>query len=391
MKIVQINQFSYKAAGNIMMNLHKSMLAQGIDSYVVWGRGREPIGNREYKMTNSLDVAIHGVYSRFSDRTGFASSTVTRRLVAWLSKIKPDIIHLHCIHGYYLNIKILFDYIRQNNIRVVWTQHDCWTFTGHCAYFDAVGCEKWKTGCFDCPQLNTYPKAFVDNSKKNWLEKKSFFSGLNIQIVTPCEWLKKKIEQSFLGCYPIKVIYNGIDLSKFKKIDSEDTKKRLGLLGKDVILGVASEWTERKGMKDFIALDNMIDHSKYQILLVGVTKKQQRDLPSTIRSIERTENVQELVKIYSTASVFFNPTYEDNFPTTNLEAIACGTPVVTYRTGGSPESVEKTGCGFVVEKGDLRMSLEKIVQSQNDIFSFEKRNLFSIDCMMAKYGEIYVS
>ncbi|MDY6388251.1 MAG: glycosyltransferase [Fibrobacter sp.] len=374
-----------------MMNLHKSMLAQGIDSYVVWGRGREPIGNREYKMTNSLDVAIHGVYSRFSDRTGFASSTVTRRLVAWLSKIKPDIIHLHCIHGYYLNIKILFDYIRQNNIRVVWTQHDCWTFTGHCAYFDAVGCEKWKTGCFDCPQLNTYPKAFVDNSKKNWLEKKSFFSGLNIQIVTPCEWLKKKIEQSFLGCYPIKVIYNGIDLSKFKKIDSEDTKKRLGLLGKDVILGVASEWTERKGMKDFIALDNMIDHSKYQILLVGVTKKQQRDLPSTIRSIERTENVQELVKIYSTASVFFNPTYEDNFPTTNLEAIACGTPVVTYRTGGSPESVEKTGCGFVVEKGDLRMSLEKIVQSQNDIFSFEKRNLFSIDCMMAKYGEIYVS
>ena len=374
-----------------MMNLHKSMLAQGIDSYVVWGRGREPIGNREYKMTNSLDVAIHGVYSRFSDRTGFASSTVTRRLVAWLSKIKPDIIHLHCIHGYYLNIKILFDYIRQNNIRVVWTQHDCWTFTGHCAYFDAVGCEKWKTGCFDCPQLNTYPKAFVDNSKKNWLEKKSFFSGLNIQIVTPCKWLKKKIEQSFLGCYPIKVIYNGIDLSKFKKIDSEDTKKRLGLLGKDVILGVASEWTERKGMKDFIALDNMIDHSKYQILLVGVTKKQQRNLPSTIRSIERTENVQELVKIYSMASVFFNPTYEDNFPTTNLEAIACGTPVVTYRTGGSPESVEKTGCGFVVEKGDLRMSLEKIVQSQNDIFSFEKRNLFSIDCMMAKYGEIYVS
>ena len=391
MKIVQINQFSYKAAGNIMMNLHRSMLAQGLDSYVVWGRGREPVGNREYKMTNSLDVVIHGVYSRLFDRTGFASSGATRGLIAWLSNIKPDIIHLHCIHGYYLNIKILFDYIRQNNIRVIWTQHDCWAFTGHCAYFDAAGCEKWKKGCFDCPQLNTYPKAFTDNSKKNWLDKKALFCGLNIQIVTPCEWLKEKIEQSFLGCYPIEVVYNGVDLDKFRKIDFDDVRMRLGLLRKKVILGVASEWTERKGLKDFVMLDNMIDHSEYQILLVGVTKKQQSELPETIRSIERTENIQELAMIYSKASVFFNPTYEDNFPTTNLEAIACGTPVITYRTGGSPESVKKTGCGFVVEKGDLNTSLEKIVQVQNETFPFEKREMFSVDAMMAEYGKMYVS
>jgi len=391
MKVVQINHFSYKAAGNIMMNLHKSMLALGIDSYVVWGRGRDAVGNHEYKMTTPFDVAIHRVYSCFFDRAGFASSKVTQKLVAWLSDIKPDVIHLHCIHGYYLNIRILFDYIRKNNIRVIWTQHDCWAFTGHCAYFDAVKCEKWETGCFDCSQSNTYPKAFIDNSKKNWFDKKKLFSGLNIQIVTPCEWLKKKIEQSFLQCYPVKVIYNGIDLDKFKKTDFEDERKRLGLFGKKVILGVASEWTERKGMKDFIALDNMIDHSKYQVLLVGVTKKQQKELPKTILSIERTENIQELVKIYSMASVFFNPTYEDNFPTTNLESIACGTPVITYRTGGSLESVEKTGCGFVVEKGDLKMSLEKIMQTQIETFSFGKRDMFSVDAMMEKYGEMYVS
>ena len=169
MKVVQINSFSYKATGNIMMNLHRAMLANGIDSYVVWGRGRKADGVREYKMTNSFDVVMHGVFSRLFDRTGFASVGATRKLVKKLERLKPDIIHLHCVHGYYINIKILFDYIRKNNIRVIWTQHDCWAFTGHCAYFDAVSCDKWKSGCYLCPQLNTYPKAFVDNSKRNWL------------------------------------------------------------------------------------------------------------------------------------------------------------------------------------------------------------------------------
>lgn len=389
MKVVQINQFSYKAAGNIMMNLHKSMTAQGVDSYVVWGRGRDAVGDHEYKMTSSLDVVFHGIYSRCFDRTAFASSKATEKLVAWLDNIKPNIIHLHCLHGYYLNIQILFDYIRKEKIRVIWTQHDCWAFTGHCAYFDAVKCEKWKIGCFACPQLNTYPKAFIDNSKKNWLDKRKIFSGLDIQIVTPCEWLKEKIQHSFLGQYPISVVYNGVDLNVFKKVEYDDVEQKLGIDGKTVILGVASEWTERKGLKDFIALDKMIDHSVYQILLVGVTEKQQKMLPKSILSIKRTENIQALVKIYSMATIFFNPTYEDNFPTTNLEAIACETPVITYKTGGSPESVNKSGCGYVVEKGDVMSVYEKIKCIQNENFPFENRQIFSLEKMIAKYRTVY--
>ena len=390
MKIVQINSFSYKATGNIMMNLHRAMLAKGIDSYVVWGRGRRAEGVHEYKMTNSFDVAVHGVYSRLFDKTGFASTMATEKLVKRLESIKPDIIHLHCLHGYYINIKILFDYIRKNNIRVIWTQHDCWAFTGHCAYFDAVGCNKWKSGCSSCPQLITYPKAFVDNSKKNWLDKKNLFSGLNIHFVTPCYWLKEKMKYSFLGNYSIDVIHNGIDLNVFHHIDS-DYKSKINAREKNVILGVASEWTDRKGLKDFIALDKMIDHEKWQIFLVGLTEKQQRNLPSTILSIKRTENVQELVKIYSMATIFFNPTYEDNFPTTNLEAIACGTPVVTYKTGGSPESVNETGCGVVVEKGNVHTAFEQICLMSSRKFSFEKSSLFSVERMMIKYENLYIN
>ncbi|WP_405332233.1 glycosyltransferase [Fibrobacter sp.] len=390
MKVVQINQFSYKAAGNIMMNLHKSMTAQGIDSYVVWGRGREAAGNHEFKMSSFLDVSFHGIYSRCFDRAGFASSKATKKLIAWLDNIKPDIIHLHCLHGYYLNIQILFDYIRKEKIRLIWTQHDCWAFTGHCAYFDAIKCEKWKTGCFACPQLNTYPKAFIDNSKRNWLEKRNIFSGLNIQIVSPSKWLKQIIQQSFLGQYPINVIYNGIDLNVFKKVDSYDVRHELGLGEKKVILGVASEWTERKGLKDFIALDKIIDHSEYQILLVGVTEKQKKLLPKSILSINRTENVQILVKIYSLAKVFFNPTYEDNFPTTNLESIACETPVITYNTGGSPESINESGCGYVIEKGDVMSAYNKIMQYSKETFSFGNKQIFSVQTMMAKYGAMYV-
>ena len=389
MKIVQINQFSYKAAGNIMMNLHKSMLEKGIDSYVVWGRGRKAVGSHEYKMTNALDVAIHGIYSRCFDRTGFASSRATRKLIKWLDHIKPDVIHLHCLHGYYLNIKILFDYIRKENIRVIWTQHDCWAFTGHCAYFDAIKCEKWKTGCFACPQLNTYPKSFIDNSQKNWHDKKKILSGLNIQIVTPSKWLKEQIQQSFLRQYPISVIYNGIDLNVFKKVECDDIRQKLRLSGKNVILGVASEWTERKGLKDFVALDKIIDHSEYQILLVGVTEKQKKMLPKSILSINRTENIQTLVKIYSLAKVFFNPTYEEVLGMVNLEAIACGTPVITYKTGGSTECVCESECGCIVDKGDLVSAYEKIKFIQNENFPFENRQLFSVEKMIAKYMKMY--
>lgn len=388
MKVVQINTFSYKAAGNIMMNLHKAMLEKGIDSYVAWGRGRNAENDHEYYMNDDIGVKVHGVYTRITDKHGFASKRATVKLINWIDNIHPDIIHLHCIHGYYINIELLFNYIKKNNIKVIWTQHDCWAFTGHCAYFDAVGCDKWKTGCHDCEQLLTYPASKVmDNSKWNWEKKKELFTGLDITIVTPCKWLAELMKVSFLGAYPTEVIYNGIDTTVFKPTAS-DFKKKYGIEGKKIILGVAGEWTERKGLKDFVTLDQLIDHDKYQILVVGVNTNQQKSLPDTIISIGRTENVQELVEIYSDSTVYFNPTYEDNFPTTNLEALACGTPIITYDTGGSPEAVKDSLNGYVIKK----QGISRVLDCLNNSSFTRVGNLDSIfkkEYMINEYRRLY--
>lgn len=384
-KVVQISTFSYKAAGNIMMNLHRAMMKNGIDSYVVWGRGRKAENDHEYFMDDSWGVKLHGVYTRITDKTGFASTLSTRKLLNWLDEIEPDIIHLHCIHGYFINISLLFTYIKEKNIKVIWTQHDCWAFTGHCAYFDACGCEKWKTGCHDCEQLTTYPASrLMDNSKWNWKTKKELFTGANVTVVTPCEWLSKLVEISFLREYPIRVIYNGIDTNVFKPTKSY-FKKKNEIEAKKMILGVASEWTERKGLRDFIELDEMLDKKEYVIVLVGVSKKQVENLPKDIIALNRTNNIKELVELYSAADVYFNPTYEDNFPTTNLEATACGTPVITYDTGGSPESVDPRA---VVQKGNLNR-VKDIICSELQIFKPRLRDEMKVESMVAEYIQLY--
>ena len=384
-KVVQISTFSYKAAGNIMMNLHRAMMKNGIDSYVVWGRGRKAENDHEYFMDDSWGVKLHGVYTRITDKTGFASTLSTRKLLNWLDEIEPDIIHLHCIHGYFINISLLFTYIKEKNIKVIWTQHDCWAFTGHCAYFDACGCEKWKTGCHDCEQLTTYPASrLMDNSKWNWKTKKELFTGANVTVVTPCEWLSELVKISFLREYPIRVIYNGIDTNVFKPTKSY-FKKKNEIEAKKMILGVASEWTERKGLRDFIELDEMLDKKEYVIVLVGVSKKQVEKLPKDIIALNRTNNIKELVEIYSAADVYFNPTYEDNFPTTNLEATACGTPVITYDTGGSPESVDPRA---VVQKGNLNR-VKDIICSELQIFKPRLRDEMKVESMVAEYIQLY--
>ena len=387
MKVLQVNTFSYKAAGNIMMNLHKAMKENGIDSYVAWGRGRKAQNNHEFYMNDELGVKLHGVYTRISDKHGFGSRTSTKKLLRWIDSIDPDIIHLHCIHGYYINIELLFKYIREKQKKVIWTQHDCWAFTGHCAYFDAAGCEKWKTGCHNCKQLKTYPASRIcDRSKWNWYKKKELFTGLDITIVAPCEWLGNLMKDSFLNEYSIRVIYNGIDTSVFTPTSS-NFKIKHGIEDKNIILGVASEWTERKGLKDFVKLNELIDKSKYVIVVVGVTKEQIEKLPLDVIAISRTENVNELVEIYSSAYVYFNPTYEDNFPTTNLEALACGTPVITYNTGGSPEAIKGKECGFVVKK-------ELPLNCLNEISMLNKKRislngLFNKETMIDNYLMLY--
>ena len=390
MKIVHINTFPYKATGMIMMNVHKALLKNGQQSYVVWGRGRKPENNNEISIEDNIGIKYHGVYTRLTDKTGFASKRATKALLSELDRIKPDIVHLHNIHGYYVNIEMLFSFLKNKSIKVVWTLHDCWSFTGHCAYFDAVGCEKWKVGCNNCPQKNTYPSSILlDNSSWNWNKKKDLFTGADITLVTPSEWLKKLVKQSFLKDYPTIVINNGIDLSVFKPTTDEtyldNLRSKYGLDKRPIILGVASEWTKRKGLFDFVELSQTL--LEYQFVVVGLTEKQIKSIPKTLKGIKRTNNVQELVGLYSLATIFFNPTYEDNYPTTNLEAIACGTPVFTYDTGGSPESIVN-GFGKVISKQNFVSEVNDYINSNKIINSVNES--YSIDQMTDKYIELYL-
>ena len=304
------------------------------------------------------------------DRHGLGSKGATWRLIQNIDYVQPDIIQLHNIHGYYLNYPELFDYLSNLDVPVIWTLHDAWPFTGHCSFFDSDHCDRWKSGCYDCPQKTSYPSSFLlDSSKRNYEQKRRCFSSLrNLTLVPVSDWLNGLLGESFLKDIPRVCIHNGVDMDLFQPNDMQTSFHP----GKKVVLGVNSVWETRKGLSDFIALRSLLD-DQYVILLVGVNRKQKKHLPEGIIGIERTDNIQDLAAYYSRADVFVNPTYEDNFPTTNLEALACGTPVITYQTGGSPEAIDAT-CGVVVPVGDVRAladTVQQVCQDANSPFSSE--------------------
>ncbi|KAB7664454.1 glycosyltransferase [Plesiomonas shigelloides] len=354
MKFIQINTVcGIGSTGRITTDIHAALQAKGIESYIMYGRGEARACDSAIKISSQLDFYSHALQTRLLDNHGFCSTKATQQAIKALDELKPDIVHLHNIHGYYLNVELLFAYLKQQQkIKIIWTLHDCWPFTGHCSYFDFCGCEKWKMQCFSCPQKNTYPASNgLDNSENNYQRKKSAFTGVkNLTIVTPSQWLADLVKQSYLKDYPVHVVNNGIDLSVFQPRQSEFRFKH-NLVDKFLIMGAASVWSPRKGFDDFIALAKMLPDN-YRLVMVGLSPDKIKTLPGNIIGIHRTDNPTELAEIYSAADVFFNPTYEDNYPTVNLEAIACGTPVITYNTGGSPESVSPEH-GFVVAKGDV--------------------------------------
>ena len=387
MKVFQINTVcGVGSTGRIATDLYHVLAEEGHSCCVAYGRGTAPAGIDGYKIGSTLDVYAHTMCSRMTDGEGLYSSSATKRLVEKIEAYAPDIIHLHNIHGHYLNYPILFRFLKEYDRPVVWTLHDCWPFTGHCAYFDFIGCQLWQSGCHDCPQLSAYPKSYgMDHSRENFARKEQLFTGLRqLVLVTPSQWLADLVKKSFLGTYPVQVIHNGIDTTVFKPTPS-DFRERYGLQDKKIILGVASPWTARKGLQDFIKLSKMLSE-EWKIVLVGLSKKQLKTIPAAITGIERTNNVQELAQIYTAADVFFNPTYEDNYPTTNLEAIACGTPVITYDTGGSPESVGNEN-GAVVGKGNLNDAWSSLLHA----VGYKKP--FSADCRKydktQRFGDYY--
>ncbi len=371
MKVLMINSVcGVGSTGRICTDIADMLLSQGHECKIAYGRGEVPEKYRDIsvRIGSTFKVYCNVLKSRLFDNEGFNAVGATKKLVRWIKEYDPDVIHLHNIHGYYLNVKILFDYLKTSGKKIIWTLHDCWAFTGHCTHFQVPHCDKWRTECEKCIRVKDYPKALISHAKRNYKRKKQTFCGVpNLTIVTPSKWLAGVVEQSFLSEYQTVVINNGIDLSVFKPTES-DFRERFGLTDKKIILGVASVWEKRKGFNDFLELAKLIDDS-YRIVLVGVNDKQLKMLPSSVIGIKRTNNVKELAEIYTAADVLFNPTYEDNYPTVNLEAQACGTPVITYPTGGSVESVPSEN---VVKSKDIFLEKIKAIRDLDLFFAFNK-------------------
>ena len=361
--LLQLNcTANWGSTGKIAEQIGLKTKVAGWDCYMACGRSSNPSQLQVIKVGNKPTVLWHYAENRLLDNEGLASRWATRQLVKQIEAIKPDVIQLHNIHDHWLNYRILFEYLNATDIPVVWTFHDCWAFTGHCPHFVTVNCEKWKTGCFECPLNNS----LVDRSQRNFQLKKQLFSAnKNLHVVTVSQWLHDFVKQSFLGDKDVSVIHNGIDLNVFRPNGKKSN-------GKFQILGVSSVWHQSKGLYDFYKLRESLDVEQFDITLVGLKPEQIQQLPEGIKGIERTNSVQELAALYSQAHVLVNPTYADSFPTVNLEALACGTPVITYRTGGSPEAVDSK-TGVVIEQGD-------VTALANAIMQMREKPLSSVDC-----------
>ncbi len=391
MKVLMINSVcGIRSTGRICTDLAEILEQNGHTVKIAYGRENVLKQHEKYavKIGGSLSVKLHALKSRIFDSAGFGSTYATKKFIKWVREYDPDIIHLHNIHGYYLDIRVLMKYLKTSGKKIIWTLHDCWAFTGHCAHFSAVGCNKWKTKCYNCPQKQQYPKSSVlSNAKVNFEVKKKLFSNIpNLTIITPSVWLAQRVKESFLGEYPVYPIHNGIDLTVFKPTNST-LREKFGLEDKKIILGVASAWDKRKGLEDFCLLKKMLPE-EYKIVLVGLTAEQISALPNGILGIERTDGVKELAEWYSTADVFVNPSVEETMGLTTAEALACGTPAITYNKTAVPEVIDET-CGIVVDcKPELILeALKKLDFKENDCLMRAK--FFEKTKRYLEYLEIY--
>ncbi len=388
MKILMINSVcGIRSTGRICTDIASGLIEKGHSVKIAYARGEVPkeYTNILYKIGNKTDVYRQKALSLVFDSEGFGNKKATLRFIKWMDEYNPDIIHLHNIHGYYINMELLFEYLTKSKKRIIWTLHDCWGFTGHCAYFDSIDCKKWMSKCEKCKLKRAYPSSyFFDKSNKNFQTKKKLYNQIdNMIIVTPSQWLSDLARKSILEKYIIRTVYNGVDTSLFYPRESS-FRDRYNLQNKVIVLGVAAIWTERKGFSTFNRLAEKLGE-KYQVVLVGVQESQKKDVNGTIICIPSTNSVDELAEIYSAADVYVNPTYADNYPTTNIEAIACGTPVITYNTGGSPESACLFGTS--VNKGDEE-ALYKAICGY-DKFSAVKDINVDYHVMVEKYIDLY--
>ena len=396
MKVISINLCNYGSTGKIAYGISEKAKENNIDYYVAYPMRK--IGGQERE--NDIFItkkwvwnSLYCKFAKYTSLTGCYSHLHTFLFLRKLDEIKPDIMHLHNLHNSYINISMLFRYIKKNSIKVVWTLHDCWAFTGHCPYFTMVKCNKWKEECGNCAQLNIYPEITYDNTKWMLKKKKAWFSGVrNMIIVSPSRWLANLAEESFLNQYDIRVINNGIDLNMFKPIES-NFRQEHGIRDEEyMLLGVSFGWGKRKGLDVFVELADSLSE-KFKIVLVGTDELSEKNLPDNIITIRTTQNQKELAEIYTAADLFINPTREDNFPTVNIESLACGTPIVSFKTGGSTEIFDET-CGVSVDVNDVE-GLKRIIIDlcNNKPFSREqcinRAKMFDVKAKFTEYVDLY--
>ncbi|MBE6781147.1 MAG: glycosyltransferase [Ruminococcaceae bacterium] len=364
MKVLQINTVcGILSTGRICTDIAEVLEQHGHECKIAYGRMNVPEKYQKYaiKFGNSLTNKIDAGFSRILDNGGLNSKIPTLTLIKKIKDFGPDIIHLHNIHGSYINIKILFKFLKEYNKPVLWTLHDCWTYTGHCAHFTLIGCDKWKTRCFKCPRKRAYPKSlFLDRSTRNHKLKKKLFTSLdNVTIITPSQWLADVTKQSYMGKYDIYPIPNGVDLEVFKPTQG-DFRKKYGLENKKIILGVASAWSKSKGLDEFAALSKELGED-YKVVLVGIRDELAATLPKEVLTLPRTHSVEELAEIYTAADVFLNPSRQETMGLTTVEAMACGTPVVTSNCTAVPEVVDENS-GIVCENLEIETIKSAILE-----------------------------
>ncbi len=352
MKYLFINSVAgFGSTGRIAAEKCRELMKEGHECVLAFGREKANCDDiPTVAIGGKWDCQLHALRNRILDDHGFGSAAATRKFLAWVKEYDPDVIWLHNIHGYYIHIGLLFAYLKTCGKKIIWTLHDCWAFTGHCAYFDFARCGKWKTGCHHCPQKGSYPASLgLDNSPSNFRRKQELFTGIpDLTLTVPSHWLEKRVKQSFLKDYPVEVIYNAIDRAIFKRSPG-DFRAEHGLEGKKIILGVASVWDARKGLKDFLELAPMLD-DRYQIVLIGLTQKQIEGLPENILGLPRTNSLTQLAQAYTAADVFVNPSTEETFGMTAMEARCCGTEAVVYQDTACEEIVNTFG-GIAVPWG----------------------------------------
>ena len=395
--LFQINSvINFGSTGRIAEEIGQEAMKNGWKSYIAYGRKARPSQSGMIKIGNDWDIKWHGLQTRLFDRHGLASTKATKKLVEKIKEIKPDIIHLNNLHGYYLNIEILFHYLATANIPVVWTLHDCWPMTGHCAHFSFIGCDKWKTQCEHCPQKKGYPASYLmDRSYQNYRLKKELFTSVSKMTLVPVSnWLATIVKDSFIKGYPVKTIYNGVDTKVFSPQATDEIREKYKIGNKFVMLGVASIWSERKGLNDYIRLSRLLKDDEI-IILVGLTNQQINSLPPNILGIRRTENVHQLAELYSLANVVCNLSVEETFGLTTIEGFACGTPGIVYNCTASPELITPE-TGFVVEQGDLagiRKAIDTVKSKGKAFYSAACREravkMFNKNDRYAEYIQLY--